>query len=46
LANIQNSPVEQVIRFAPQQVRYVRLKAVRTVDGNAATFGELGTISR
>jgi alpha-L-fucosidase len=45
-ANIQNSPVEQLIRFAPQQLRYVRLKAVRTVDGNAATFGELGTISR
>jgi alpha-L-fucosidase len=45
-ANIQNSPVEQLIRFTPQQLRYVRLKAVRTVDGNAATFGELGTISR
>jgi alpha-L-fucosidase len=45
-ANIQNSPVEQLIRFAPQQLRYVRLKAVRTVDGNAATFGELGTITR
>lgn len=45
-ANIQNNPIEQVIRFAPQQLRYVRLKAVRTVDGNAATFGELGTISK
>ena len=45
-ANIQNSPVEQLIRFAPQHLRYVRLKAIRTVDGNAATFGELGTITR
>jgi len=45
-ANIQNSPVEQLIRFAPQQLRYVRLRAVRTVDGNAATFGELGAITR
>jgi alpha-L-fucosidase len=45
-ANIQNNPIEQVIRFAPQELRYVRLKAVRTVDGNAATFGELGTITR
>jgi alpha-L-fucosidase len=45
-ANIQNNPIEQLIRFAPQVLRYVRLKAVRTVDGNAATFGELGTISR
>ncbi len=45
-ANIKNNPIEQVIRFAPQQLRYVRLKALRTVDGNGATFGELGTISR
>ena len=45
-ANIQNNPIEQVIRFAPQQLRYVRLKALRTVDGNAATFGELGTLSK
>lgn len=45
-ANIQNNPIEQVIRFAPQQLRYVRLKAVRTVDGNTATFGELSTITR
>jgi alpha-L-fucosidase len=45
-ANIQNSPVEQLIRFVPLQLRYVRLRAVRTVDGNAATFGELGTITR
>jgi alpha-L-fucosidase len=45
-ANIQNNPIEQVIRFAPQQLRYVRLKALRTVDGNAATFGELSTLSK
>ena len=45
-ANIQNNPIEQLIRFAPQQLRYVRLKALRTVDGNAATFGELGTLSK
>jgi alpha-L-fucosidase len=45
-ANIQNNPIEQGIRFAPQELRYIRLKAVRTVDGNAATFGELSTITR
>ncbi|MFZ9187170.1 MAG: discoidin domain-containing protein, partial [Algoriphagus sp.] len=45
-ANIQNNPIEQIIRFAPQQLRYVRLKALRTVDGNAANFGELSTITR
>jgi len=45
-ANIQNNPIEQAILFAPQVLRYVRLKALRTVDDNAATFGEVGTISR
>lgn len=44
--NIQNNPIEQVIRFAPHELRYVRLKAMGTVDGNAATFGELSTITR
>ena len=45
-ANIQNNPIEQAILFAPQVLRYVRLKALRTVDGNAATFGELSAITR
>jgi len=45
-ANIQNNPIEQAIRFAPQELRYVRLKALRTIDGNAATFGELSSITR
>ena len=45
-ANIQNNPIEQIIRFAPQQLRYVRLRALRTHDGQAATFGELGTLTK
>ena len=45
-ANIQNNPIEQIIRFAQQQLRYVRLRALRTHDGQAATFGELGTLTK
>jgi len=45
-ANIQNNPVEQLIRFAPSKLRFVRLRALRTHDGQAATFGELGTLSK
>lgn len=45
-SNIQNSPIEQVIRFEPSNARFVKLKSVRTTDGNPATFGEFGTITR
>ena len=45
-SNIQNSPIEQVIRFDSQKARFVRLKALRTIDGNSATFGEFGVITK
>ena len=45
-SNIQNSPIEQIIRFDAVNSRFVRLKALRTADGNAATFGEFGVITR
>ncbi|MFC5193026.1 alpha-L-fucosidase [Algoriphagus aquatilis] len=45
-SNIQNSPIEQIIKIDPTKARFVRLKALRTVDGNAATFGEFGVITR
>lgn len=44
--NIQNSPIEQIIKMDAVKARFVRLKALRTVDGNAATFGEFGVITR
>ncbi|TDQ17355.1 alpha-L-fucosidase [Algoriphagus boseongensis] len=44
--NIKNSPVEQVIRFEPVSGRLIKLKSLKTVDGNPATFGEFGTITR
>nr|WP_287938690.1 alpha-L-fucosidase [Algoriphagus sp.] len=45
-SNIKNSPIEQIIKIDPTKSRFVRLKALRTVDGNAATFGEFGIITR
>ncbi|MFN4000276.1 alpha-L-fucosidase [Algoriphagus sp.] len=45
-SNIHNSPIEQIIRFNPTQAKYIKLKALKTVDGNLATFGELGVITR
>lgn len=45
-SNIQNSPIEQIIKMDAVKARFVRLKSLRTTDGNAATFGEFGVISR
>ena len=45
-SNIKNSPIEQIIKIDATKARFVRLKALRTVDGNAATFGEFGVITR
>lgn len=45
-SNIKNSPIEQIIKMDAVKARFVRLKSLRTTDGNAATFGEFGVISR
>lgn len=45
-SNVKNSPIEQIIKIDATKARFVRLKALRTVDGNAATFGEFGVISK
>jgi alpha-L-fucosidase len=45
-SNIQNSPIEQWIKIDAAKARFVRLKSLRTTDGNAATFGEFGVITR
>lgn len=45
-SNIVNSPVEQIVRFDEVQARYIRLKATQTADGNAATFAEVGVLTR
>lgn len=45
-SNIQNSPIVQIIRFDPIDARFIKLKALKTTDGNAATFGEFGVLTR
>jgi alpha-L-fucosidase len=45
-SNIQNSPTAQIVRFAPVATRFLKLKALKTTDGNPATFGEFGILTR
>jgi len=45
-SNIVNSPVEQTIRFDEVKSKFIRLKASKTADGNAATFAEVGVVTR
>lgn len=45
-SNIQNSPIEQVIRFDKVEAKFIKLKSFKTSDGNPATFAELGVITR
>ncbi|RIW18680.1 alpha-L-fucosidase [Algoriphagus lacus] len=45
-SNIQNSPIEQTVRFDPIPARFVKLKGLRTTDGNPSTFGEFGILTR
>lgn len=45
-SNVVNSPVEQLKRFNPVSARYIQLKALKTVDGKAATLAELGILTR
>jgi alpha-L-fucosidase len=44
-ANIQNNPIEQTVRFSEQKVRFIRLKALKTTDGNPASFAEVGVLT-
>lgn len=43
--NIAASPVLQRVDFSPSETRFVRLKAVQTLDGNDAGFAELGVLT-
>jgi alpha-L-fucosidase len=45
-SNIQNSPTEQIVRFEPVATKFIKLKALKTTDGNKATFGEFGVLTR
>ncbi|WP_158857932.1 alpha-L-fucosidase [Lunatibacter salilacus] len=43
--NIANSPILQRVTFDPIEARFIRLKAIKTLDGNPASFAELGVIT-
>jgi alpha-L-fucosidase len=45
-ANIANNPIPQEVRFDSVEARFIRLKAIKTTDGNSATFAELGILTR
>jgi len=44
--NILNSPVRQRVNFDERPARYLKLKATLTVDGKAASFAEIGVLSK
>lgn len=44
-SNIKNNPVEQRVSFSPIKAKYIRLRAIQTVDGELAAFAELGVIT-
>lgn len=45
-SNIVNSPIEQRIKFPSVIAQFVRLKSLKTADGNPATFGEFSVLTR
>jgi alpha-L-fucosidase len=45
-ANIANNPIPQEVRFDSVEAQFIRLKAIKTTDGNSATFAELGILTR
>lgn len=44
-SNIQNNPIEQTVRFPEARAKYIRLKSLKTTDGNPASFAEVGVIT-
>lgn len=45
-ANIVNSPTLQRISFDPVEAQYIKLKSIRTHDGKAASFAEIGVVTK
>lgn len=45
-SNIYNNPIEQTVRFDGVDARYIRLRALGTVDELKGSFAELGIITR
>ncbi|WP_268033289.1 alpha-L-fucosidase [Algoriphagus sp. PAP.12] len=45
-SNVVNSPIEQKIRFDSTPAKWIKIKAVKTADGNPATLAELGVLTK
>lgn len=45
-SNIQNSPVWQRVEIPEKQCRFLKLKAIKTTDGNLPSFAEIGILTR
>ena len=45
-SNIKNSPVLQRIVIPEQTCRYIKLRSLKTTDGNLPSFAEVGVLSK
>lgn len=45
-SNVVNSPIEQKVRFDSTPAKWIKIKAVKTADGNPATLAELGVLTK
>ncbi|MCB0686882.1 MAG: alpha-L-fucosidase [Saprospiraceae bacterium] len=45
-SNIKNSPVWQKVEIPEQKCRYIKLKALKTIDGNPPSFAEVGVFTK
>ena len=44
-SNIKNSPVWQRIEIPEQKCRYIKLRALKTIDGEPPAFAEVGVLT-
>jgi alpha-L-fucosidase len=45
-SNIRNNPIEQVVRFSPTKVNFIKLKSLSTTDNQPASFAEVGVLTK
>ncbi|WP_026956066.1 alpha-L-fucosidase [Algoriphagus vanfongensis] len=45
-SNVVNSPIEQKIKFDTTAAQWIKIKAIKTADGNPATLAELGVLTK
>ena len=45
-SNINNNPIEQSVRFASSEVKFIKLKSLTTTDNQPAAFAEVGVLTK